>query len=299
MSSVAPPRQPLTPETQARLQGLLLEAREAVEGVLSGLHRSRHRGASIEFQEHKEYSPGDELRHIDWKANARNDRLWVKQFEQETNLRALLLLDASASMGYGSHRATKLDRACEIAATLAHLLLRQQDAVGLVAFQQQVTDYIPPRSSSGHLTVLLEKLAGLQAAGQTDLVQLLGRVAELADRRGMVILLSDLFDLRPEVVQRLRQLRGRKHEVIVLQLLDPWELTFPLSELTRFVDLEEPRTVQADPRGMRRAYLEELRSYLEGIRRACQEADIDYLLADTARSPGEVLTELLARRQGR
>ncbi|MDY0059271.1 MAG: DUF58 domain-containing protein [Myxococcota bacterium] len=299
MSSVAPPRQPLTPETQARLQGLLLEAREAVEGVLSGLHRSRHRGASIEFQEHKEYSPGDELRHIDWKANARNDRLWVKQFEQETNLRALLLLDASASMGYGSHRATKLDRACEIAATLAHLLLRQQDAVGLVAFQQQVTDYIPPRSSSGHLTVLLEKLAGLQAAGQTDLVQLLGRVAELADRRGMVILLSDLFDLRPEVVQRLRQLRGRKHEVIVLQLLDPWELTFPFSELTRFVDLEEPRTVQADPRGMRRAYLEELRSYLEGIRRACQEADIDYLLADTARSPGEVLTELLARRQGR
>jgi len=299
MSPVAPPRQPLTPETQARLQGLLLEAREAVEGVLSGLHRSRHRGASIEFQEHKEYSPGDELRHIDWKANARNDRLWVKQFEQETNLRALLLLDASASMGYGSHRATKLDRACEIAASLAHLLLRQQDAVGLVAFQQQVTDYIPPRSSSGHLTVLLEKLAGLQAAGQTDLVQLLGRVAELADRRGMVILLSDLFDLRPEVVQRLRQLRGRKHEVIVLQLLDPWELTFPFSELTRFVDLEEPRTVQADPRGMRRADLVEQRSYLEGIRRACLEADIDYLLADTARSPGEVLTELLARRQGR
>lgn len=289
----------LDPETLARLQSLQLKARGTVEGVLSGLHASRHRGASIEFQEHKEYSPGDEIRHIDWKAHARNDRFWVKQFEQETNLRAFLLVDASASMGYGSSGTSKLERATELAAALAHLLLRQQDAAGLITFRSEPEVYVPPRSSSGHLGVLLETLAALRPQGRTDLMRLLGHVAEISRQRAMVILLSDLFDLRPDVVRLLHQLRSRKHEVIVLHLLDPWELSFPFTELTLFEDMEEPREQLADPRGMRRAYLEEIGRFIEQTRMACREADIDYLLVDTSRSPADVLSELLGQRARR
>ena len=290
-------RRPLDPATLAKLQALQLKARRAVEGLLSGMHSSRHRGVSIEFQEHKEYSPGDDIRHIDWKAYGRVDRYYVKQFEHETNLRAYLLVDASASMDYASGATSKLDRACQIAATLAHLLLRQQDAAGLLTFAEGPLQYIPPRAGSAHLTVLLRALAELQPQGRTDLLASLGHVAELAPRRSLVVLLSDLFDLRPEVTGLLRRLRGRKHEVVVLHLLDPWELSFPFRQLTRFEDMEEPREVVADPRGMRRAYLEELERFLSETRTACRQADIDYLLVDTAREPADVLGELLARRR--
>ncbi len=293
--SAPPLRQPLDPVALARLQGLQLRVRRAMEGLLGGLHASRHKGSSIEFQEHKEYSPGDEIRHIDWKAYARLDRYTVKQFEQETNLRAYLLVDASGSMGYASGQRSKLDCACELAATLAHLLLNQQDAAGLLTLRDGLHDYIPPRSGSGHLLTVTSQLAQLDPKGPTDLVAGLRQVAELARRSSLIVLLSDLFDFQPELLRLLRQLRGRRHEVVVLQILDPAELSFPFTDLTLFEDMEGPRELLADPRAVRDAYLEELERFLTEVRMGCREADIDHLVVDTAQDSADVLRQMLAR----
>ncbi len=285
----------LDPEALARLKGLQLVVRQAMEGVLTGIHGSRHRGASIEFQEHKEYSPGDEVRHIDWKAYARIDRFYVKQFEKETNLRAYLVLDKSATMGYGPDGTTKLFRATQIAATLASLLLRQQDAVGLLTFADTAETYIPPRASSAHLGVLLEELARIQPGGGTDLAAAVGHVAELAHPRSLVVIIGDLLGGDVERLgHSLRQLRGRRHEVTLLHVLHPWEMEFPFTDPTVFVDMEARDELLADPRGMRLAYLEELEAFKRRVRHACLETGTTYQLVDVARPVAEVLTELLA-----
>jgi uncharacterized protein (DUF58 family) len=282
-----------------RLATLKLRARAVAEGVLTGLHRSPHHGQSVEFAEHKEYAPGDEIRHIDWKAYGKTDKYYVKQFEQETNLRAWLVVDASGSMGYGGPQAamTKLQYGSTLAAALAYLLVRQQDAAGLVAVGAQVTRAIAPRAAASHLGALLEALEGLTAAGPTHLAAAVDHVVEHAPRRCQVVVISDLMDPEERVVKQLAQLRRRKHEVTLFHVLDPAELEFPFEDPTLFLSLEDDRQLEAHGREVRKGYLEVLSRWLDAVKRQAQEADLDYALCRTDRPLDEVLLPFLARRE--
>jgi uncharacterized protein (DUF58 family) len=288
----------LEPAAVARLADLKLRARTIVEGALSGLHRSPHHGAAIEFAEHKEYSPGDEIRHIDWKAYGKFDKYYVKRYEEETELRAFLVVDCSASMGYaGAGGTSKLTYATWLAAALAWLLLRQQDQASMLAFAGEVRAFVPPRSRAGHLVDLLSSLERLEAAGKTDLGRAVDYVSNVARRRAMVVLMSDLLDGGEAALPLLRGLRARHHDVVLLHVLDGDELRLPFDAPTRFEGLEGPEWLLADPRAIRAGYLEAVGRFVDGLRRGCQEGDIGYQLVDTSRPPAEVLLELLRSRQ--
>jgi uncharacterized protein (DUF58 family) len=283
----------LDPVSLARLSNLELRARSVVEGALSGLHRSPHHGSSVEFAEHKEYSAGDEIKHIDWKAYGKFDKYYVKRFEEETELRAYLLLDCSASMGYRGSGVSKLEYARVLAASLAYLLLKQQDQVGMVAFGERLRGYLPPRARSGHLNDLLTALDGVQAEGRTDLPRALAYLSEVVQRRAMVVLFSDLLGTDDEVRHLLRGLRARKHDVVVFHLLDKDELTLPFEGTTIFESMEDEQKLVADPGDVRKAYLAELAKFVDGYRSALREGDVEYHLVDTSEAPAEVLVRFL------
>ncbi|GAO01343.1 DUF58 domain-containing protein [Anaeromyxobacter sp. PSR-1] len=295
------PRKPplLDPAVLARLGTLKLRVRAITEGVLTGLHKSPHHGQSVEFAEHKEYAPGDEIRHIDWKAYGKFDKYYVKRFEQETNLRAYLVVDASGSMGYRSDPAgmTKLEYASALAASLAYLLVRQQDAAGLVLVQGQVAGAIPPRASAGHLVPVLDALESAKAEGTTRLAAAVDWVIEHAPRRSSVLVFSDLFDPDAQVLRQLAQLGRRKHEVTLFHVLDRAELEFPFDDPTLFLSMEDTRQVEAHGRDVRKGYLDVLGRWLEEVKRTAAEADVDYALCRTDRPLEEVLLPFLARRE--
>ncbi len=289
----------LDPLALARLANLELRARTVVEGALAGMHRSPHHGASVEFAEHKEYSAGDEIKHIDWKAYGKFDKYYVKRFEEETELRAYLLIDTSASMGYRGDGVSKLEYARMLGGSLAYLLLRQQDQVGMIAFGERLKGYMPPRSRGGHLADLLQAFEGLGADGRTDLARGLQYVSEVAQRRSLIVVLSDLLeeggdeDRRNEARHLLRGLRARKHDVVVFHLLDRDELTLPFEGTTVFESMEDPRKLLAEPAEVRKAYLAEMGRFIEGYRRGLEEGDVEYHLVDTSRAPSAVLIEFL------
>ncbi len=284
----------LDAETLAKLQTMALRARMVVEGALSGLHRAPHYGSSVEFAEHKEYSPGDEIRHIDWKAYGKFDKYYVKRFEQETELRAYLLVDCSGSMGYaGDGRRSKLVVASYLAASLAYLLVRQQDQAGLLVFGRSMRTYLPPRARPQHLADLLRALETLAPAGPTDLARAIDYLAEVVRRRAMVVVLSDLFDQPTAILDRMRHLRARGHEVVVFHLLDPDELAFPFEGLTLFESLEDERRLLCDTRATKRSYLRELRGFLDTWQRAAVDANLTYSVTDTSRPLDRILSEFL------
>jgi uncharacterized protein (DUF58 family) len=285
------------PATLSKISNLSLRARYVVEGTLAGLHKSPHKGASIEFLEHKEYSPGDEIKHIDWKVLGRSDKYYLKQFEDETNLRAYLLLDTSGSMGYGSGAMTKLEYATTLSACLCYLLLMQSDAVGLLLFGEGIQQYVPPRAKSNHLQVLLGAIRELKAQGKSHLAQVLGDFAERDPRRSLIILLSDLFDDVKEVARHLRQLRQRNNEVILFQILDGYELEFPFGELTLFQSMEDTTQILAEPKAIRDAYQAELARFLEEIRQTCLENQIDHWLINTSTPIDRALLRYLTSRE--
>ena len=288
----------LDPRILAKLGTTQLRARAVVEGVLSGLHRSPHQGQSVEFAEHKEYAPGDELRHIDWKAYGKVDRYYVKQFEHETNLRAFFVIDASGSMNYrGAEGLSKIEYAAVIAASLSYLLVRQQDAVGLVLAGGNKTRYLPPRAAMGHFPAILHHLEELRGEGPTDLAAAADWVAEKARRRAAIFVLSDLFDFSPGALKRLTDLRRMKNEVSVFHLLDPWELEFPFEDSTRFLGLEGEPELEVDPRAIRESYLEEMNALLERSKRACRDADVEYEQVRTDAPLDRLLLRFLARRE--
>ncbi len=289
----------LDPEVLARLGTLKLRVRAITEGVLTGLHKSPHHGASVEFAEHKEYTPGDDVRRIDWKAYGKFDKYYVKRFEQETNLRAYLVVDASGSMGYrgADGRMTKLEYASALAASLAYLLVRQQDAAGLVLAQGDALRTLPPSAAPHQLGGLLETLAAAAPGGETRLGRAADWVVEHAPRRSQVLFFTDLFDRDEGVLKRLAQLGRRKHEVTIFHVLDPAELEFPFDDPTLFLSMEDARSVEAHGRDVRRGYLEVLRGWLEDVRRGAAEADLDYALCRTDRPLDEVLVPFLARRE--
>ena len=291
----------LDPEVLARLATLKLRVRAITEGVLTGLHKSPHHGQSVEFAEHKEYAPGDDVRRIDWKAYGKFDKYYVKRFEQETNLRAWLVVDASGSMGYRGkpERMTKLEYASALAASLAYVLVRQGDAAGLVVVADRVVRSVPPLAAASHLPHLVEVLEGLTPSGPTRLAAAVDHVLEKAPRRSSVVVFSDLFDAEEKVLRRLALLRRRKHEVTVFHTLDPAELEFPFEDPTLFLSMEDARQVEANGRDVRKGYLEVFRRWMDDVRRQAAEGDVEHVLCRTDQAVDEVLLPFLARRERR
>jgi uncharacterized protein (DUF58 family) len=280
----------------AKLADLQLRARTVVEGALAGLHRSPHHGASVEFAEHKVYSPGDEIRRIDWKAYGKFDKYYVKRYEEETELRGYLVVDCSASMGYAGRGPSKLAYAGYLAAALAYLLLKQQDQAGLIAFSDGLRGYLPPRARAGHLHDLLAALEALEPGGATDLGKAVAYVSDVARRRSLIVLFSDLLETGFQAVHLLRGLKARRHDVVLFHVLDSDELELPFDRQTLFEGIEDDRQLLADPRAVRAAYREEVARFVDGCRRGCAEGDVEYHLVDTARPPSDVLLEFLKLR---
>lgn len=288
----------LRPDELARISRLEVRAREIVEGFLSGMHRSPYSGQSVEFLQHREYVAGDEARHIDWKVWSKTDRYYVKLFEEETNLRTILLLDGSESMQFGSGAMTKFDYGCTIAASLAYLLIKQQDSVGLTTFDQQIRNVVPLRSKRNHLHTVLEALTAEEPQKKTSVFEVLRHVAEERTQRGMVVLISDLFVDRADLVKGLKLLRHRGHDVLVFHTLDDQELDFHYSGTTRFDGLEATGDLTCDPRSLREGYLKAMQTYLDEIRRDCARNRIDYQVARTSENLDAVLATFLNRRLG-
>ncbi|HEX3726433.1 MAG TPA: DUF58 domain-containing protein [Pirellulales bacterium] len=287
------------PEAIRRIARLDLRARHIVEGFLSGIHRSHYFGQSVEFLQHREYTPGDDLRHVDWKVWAKQDRFYVKQFEEDTNLRATLLIDASGSMRYGHGTFDKYEYACTIAASLAYLLLRQQDAVGLVAFDETNRVKVPQRTKRSHLNSIVQALAVREPREKTDLAAILRGAAETYPRRGLMILISDLLVDRAGLFKGLKLLRQHGHDVLVFHVMDDEELDFPFAGPTRFEGLELPTHLNCNPRALREGYLAAVERFLAELRRGCAQGEIDYTLLRTSQPLDAALTAFISRRQGK
>ncbi|HPR87090.1 MAG TPA: DUF58 domain-containing protein [bacterium] len=298
MAAAAPDyRQFLQPGTVSKLANLDLVARLVVEGFITGLHRSPYHGFSVEFAEHRPYMPGDDIRHIDWKVYAKTHRYYLKEFEEETNLKTYLLLDASASMGYSSGTVTKLRYATYLAAALAYLMIGQRDAVGLVTFDDKIRRYLPPRSISSYLTLLLQEMQNTLPAATTDVAQTLHQMAERIHRRGLVMLFSDLLDDPQNIISGLKHFRHNHHEVIVFHLLDPLERSFDFRQDGLFIDLESGERMATQPWHIRSDYRRLIAGHIESLRRQCRENRIDYVLMDTGTSFEGALLQYLGKRQ--
>ncbi len=292
----------LDPRHLCSLARLELVARTAVEGFLRGLHRSTLKGSSVEFAEHRAYVPGDEVAQIDWRAYAKTDRYYLKEYEDETNLRATLILDASASMAFASAGVTKFRYAQCLAAALGFLMVRQFDAVGLAVFDSRVRRFVPPRSSAVHLGWIYGELERAAPGGETGLAGVLRSSAERIHRRGLAVLISDLLDDPAAILKGLARFRHRGCEVLVFHLLDPAELEFPFKNWTVFRDSEPTGLrVLLDARQVRPAYLRNLEAHLEQIRKGCGSTNIEYCFLDTSVSFDRALARYLAmrRRRGR
>jgi uncharacterized protein (DUF58 family) len=301
---MAAPRSFFDSELLARLAKLELTARRVVDGFLSGHNRSTRHGFSVEFVEHREYGPGDDLRHLDWKVLGRQDRLMVKRYEEETNINVLLLLDVSASMGYlppasaGSGR-TKFETAAYTAAALSHLLARQRDAVGLCLFDEGVRVMLPPSARRIAVAHIASQLAGAETRRKTDLEEVVRRAAGEVGRRSLFVILSDLFVPPESARAALKFLHARGHDAIVLHTLDPAELTFPFRSNTLFRSLEDPGELLVEPRRLRTRYLEALQGFLEEVRRECRSLAYDYQLLDAGEPLAPALASLMAARARR
>ncbi len=288
----------LNPEVVSRLSRLDLIARLVVEGFITGLHQSPYHGFSVEFSEYRQYMPGDPLRDLDWKVFGKTDRLYVKQYEEETNLKSHLLIDASASMAYRSGSITKFQYASYVAAALSHLMLRQRDAVGLIAFDDQIRTHLPPRSVTSHLHTLLTALQNTHPEGtDTDLATAFHDLAERIVRRGLVVVISDLFDDPDRLLNGLKHFRHRNHEVIVFHVIDPRERDLNFDRETRFVDLESGAQIATEPWHIAPAYRDHMKALINRFRRECREALIDYVLLETSEPFDTALFNYLAKRK--
>lgn len=286
------------PQTLARIAKLELRARAVMEGVISGLHKSPHRGSSVEFAQHRDYVPGDEIRHIDWKVYARSDRYHIKQFEEETNLKATLVVDASASMNYKGENSplSKREYAAVVAASIASLLVRQRDAVGLATFDAGVRQFVPPGSTSAHLRQLFDNLERRDSQPKTGVGDTFHDLAERIKRRGLLLVLSDLFTDPDEALRGLQHFHHRKHEVILFHVLDRDELTFPFKETTVFEGMEGEEPLTAEPNALRKEYLRVFSEYIDRLRKGCRELGMDYLQLPTDQPVDAALSRYLAQR---
>jgi uncharacterized protein (DUF58 family) len=290
------------PDALARYGRLELLARLVVEGVMSGLHKSPFKGFSVEFAEHRQYGPGDEIRHIDWRALGKTDRYFVKEYEEETNLKAYLVLDASGSMGYAGDKAasSKLEYARGLAAALSYLMISQRDAVGLITFDTETRTMIPPRSAPGHFSLLCKEMEETTVGGETPLSGVLHNLADRIKRRGLVIVLSDGFDKADDLVHALRHLRHRRHEVLFFQILAPEEEDFPFHRPAKFRNLERlDNTLRINPAALRATYLERFNEHRRVLREGIIGMNADYHKVSTAETHERILLDYLAARSAR
>ncbi len=291
-------RKYLDPRTLSKLQGLEIKARLIVEGFVSGLHKSPYHGFSIEFAEHREYVPGDDLRHVDWKVFGRSDRYYLKQYEEETNFGCYILLDTSESMRYRSEQAvlSKLEYAQHIAAAIAYLVLQQRDAIGLATYDNSLRQFIRASSHASQIKPLCHVMEESPAAGELSMGPIFHETAERIKKRGLVVILSDLFDDVTSLMHGLKHLRYRRHEVIVLHTIDPAEQDFPFEDPTLFKGLEGLPEQLTEPRALRAAYREEFEQFLHEVRKGCRDMHMDYALLRTDQPLNVALSSYLAGR---
>jgi uncharacterized protein (DUF58 family) len=295
-TDVSRERRFLDPAVIARLGTLELKARTIVEGFLSGLHRSPFKGFSVEFAEYRQYMPGDDLSTIDWRVYARSDRYYVKKFEEETNLDCHIMLDVSGSMAYGSQPLTKFEYAACLAASLAYLMTRQRDAVGLMAFDENIVTLLPASARPGHLRALLVAMDQLRLGKETDMSRPLQQLCDALTKRGMIVLISDLLDDPETVVRGLKHFQFRGSDVIVFHVLDPHEIEFPFDRATRFEDLETDEEIMAVPGVVRSHYLKAIGSLIDRYKRELGAAGIDYTLLPTSTPLDMALLSYLSTR---
>jgi len=288
----------IDPEVYNRVRNLMLRARAMVEGTIVGQHRSPYHGFSVEFRQHREYAPGDDLRYIDWKVFGRTDRFFLKQYEQETNFIGHILLDLSESMRYGSQqRKTKAEYAKLLAATLCYLILTQRDSAGVGVFTDRVVDYIPPSANPAHLYHICHLFETTPPAEKTDVGAILSEFASRLRRRGVVVVISDFFDNLDKVLSGLQYLKFNRHDLIAFQILDEFEQTFPFRGLIRFVGMENEGIFRTQPERIRRSYLELFGQFCHDLKVGCQRMDVDFQPVLTTRPVDAALHEYLARRR--
>ena len=285
------------PKVLAGVKNLLLRARFVVNGVMVGIHTSRAKGLSSEFEEHRGYTIGDDTRHIDWKAYAKFDRYFIREYRETTNLQAYIVLDCSASMDYASDGVSKFDYASTLAASLTYLMLKQLDAVGVITFSDKIEMMLPPKAAHDHLFAILNVLEKTHPRGTTAVASVLQNLAVSLKRRGLIILISDLLEAPQAVTTGLRQLRSRGSEIIVFHLLDRAELQFPFKEPSVFQDMEEELKLTANPEAIRPAYIDALGRLIDEYRQTCASHRIDYSLFDTSVGLDRTLVRYLNWRQ--
>ncbi len=296
--NVAPKKTQPDPVFSSRVSQLELQARKIVEGYLSGLHRSPYFGQSVEFVQHREYVAGDDTRRIDWKMWSKTDKFYIKQYEEDTNLRTTLVVDASESMQFKSGTISKFDYSCIIAASLAYLLLKQQDAVGMVVFDEAIRSQLPPRTQRSQLNALLATLDVQNPQKKSDIFGVLKKIADAQSQRGLIILISDLFTPRESLFKGLKLLRFRGHEVMVLHVLDDEELDFTYSGTTKFEGMEEAGDLLCDPKSLREGYQQAMTAFREDIRRECARQVVDFQTIRTSESVDAALRHYLNHRLG-
>ena len=286
----------LDPTVLAGLANLELRARVAVEGFLSGLHKSPHRGFSVEFNDYRHYQRGDDMRHLDWKLYARSDKFYIKQYEDETNVRCVILLDTSASMDYSSGGLSKLNYGVTLASALSYFIMRQRDAVGLITFDEQVRDYIPAKCRQPHLMHILRTLSTVESGTKTDVVKPLTDLAASLTKKSIVILITDMLDDEERIINTLQNLRGMGNDIITFQIMDDAELNFPFNEASEFIDMENNESYITSPAAIRKAYLHNLNEFLSYCKKKCQSSGVDYCLLNTAEPLDEALTSYMSKR---
>lgn len=294
-------RKYLDPSALSRLAGMEIAARLVVEGFISGMHKSPYQGFSVEFVEHRQYMPGDEIRYIDWKVYGKSDRYYIKKFEEETNLRSYLVLDTSGSMGFKSDKSsnsiTKLEYGCYLAASLTYLMLKQRDSVGLVTFDDRLKTYIPPRNGLSHLHVIISELEKSLPGKETNISTTFNELAQRIIRRGLVIIISDLLDDPEQVLQSLKHFRHKKHEVIVFHILDPAELMFPFDGSIMFKDMETQRQLSVEADLLKAEYLRKMKQLINEYKSVCNASSIDYVQMDTSVPFDYALSVYLSKRK--
>tara|TARA_B100001146_G_scaffold130404_1_gene114541 strand:- start:232 stop:1119 length:888 start_codon:yes stop_codon:yes gene_type:complete len=287
----------LEPELLSKLQNLSIKAKYVVEGFMIGLHKSPYHGFSVEFSEHRPYGFGDEVRHIDWKLWSKTDKYYVKQFEEETNLKAHIILDQSRSMDYGSSEISKFEYSKLLAASFAYILIKQQDAVGLALFDEQINKLIPPKSIPSHLNILLSHMEQSKPGSKTNIAKALHHSAEGISKRGLVIVISDFMDDPNAVMGGLRHLRHKGHEVIVFHVLDKYELNFDFNERIKFIDKETGDEITTDPWHITKQYNEHFKQHCDFIKHACGQNKIEYIQLQSNQALDIALSELLLKRK--
>jgi uncharacterized protein (DUF58 family) len=286
----------LDPSVLASLDNLELRARVVVEGFLSGLHKSPRRGFSVEFNDYRNYYPGDDMRHVDWKLYARSEKFYIKQYEDETNVRCFIALDTSASMDYTSGGISKFEYARTLASALAYFIMRQRDAVGLITFDDEVREFIPAKCRQPHLIRILRSLSRLESGTHTDVVKPLADLAAHLHKKSLVILITDMLDDESRVISALQNLRSMGNDVITFQIMDNAELNFPFNEPSEFIDLESNESFITSPAAIRDAYLKNLNEFLEYCRKQCQSSGVDYCLINTKDPLDEALSSYVSKR---